>query len=85
MYTADVIFLKCIIVFLAIVVLILLRVWADCELVITWCYREFHKDARLPERFPKPSRYRKILFFLFLLKNKAYDNSGSKAKHRQTL
>lgn len=66
----DVTMLRIVAVCCIIIALLALRAWADSETVITWCWKEFHKDARLPDRFPKPSRFRKFLFIIFLLKHK---------------
>lgn len=66
----DITMLRIVAIFCMIVALVALRAWADSETVITWCHNQFHKEARLPDRFPKPSRFRKFLFTIFLLKHK---------------
>lgn len=61
-------FFKYLCIFLSIIVLLSLKAWADCETVISWCWKEFSKGARLPDRFPRPSRFRKFLRTIFLLR-----------------
>jgi len=67
----EILYLKLIAVFCTIIALIAIRAWAESETVITWCHKEFHKDARLPGRWPKPSRIRRFFFFIFNLKHKS--------------
>lgn len=59
--------LKLTIVSLIIILILVLRVLAESETVVAWSSREFHKEARLPDRFPKPSRLRRIILFFLSL------------------
>lgn len=60
--------LKLLIVLLSAALLLILRAWLQSEKDNAWAYREFHKQARLPNRYPKPSALRKILIQLFNIK-----------------
>lgn len=57
--------LKLTIIALVWILLILIRVWLQSEKANAWAYKEFHKEPRLPDRFPRPSTLRKFFLNLF--------------------
>lgn len=67
---SELIFFKCLTFFSIIIMIIALRAWAETENIVSWCHQEFYKDARMPDRWPKPSRIRKLFFVVFNLKHK---------------
>ena len=60
--------LKILVVVLAIILLLVLLAWAQAECVIAWARKEFQKSPRLPNRWPKTSLLRKLLFQFFNIK-----------------
>jgi len=68
--TNEIMFFKFLTLFSIIICLVALRAWAETEKIVSWCHKEFYKDARLPDRWPKPSRIRKLFFIVFNLKYK---------------
>lgn len=58
---------KIVIVLLVCLVLLLLNVWLQAEAHNRWAHNEFHKQPRLPHRYPQPSALRKLFIALFNL------------------